>query len=804
MMNERRTHAGDHPVQNYRQLFDQNGAIQLLIDPQTMAIVDANPAACAFYGYPRETLVGMTINEINMLSGEELAAELADAAAEQRAYFFFRHRLASGEMRDVEMHSGPILMGEQQYLYAIVHDISARKRAERALQEAQQTLRESEAKYRLLFESNPQPMWVYDSKTLRFLAVNESAVTRYGYSRAEFLTMTMADIRPPEDVPVMIQATAALADDSTATNLWRHRTKSGAERWVEVTSHATQFDGRAARLVISTDVSERKQAEAQLRLQAAALESAANAIMITDRLNRITWINPAFTLLTGYGPGEVVGRTSDLLESGEQDREFYRNLHATSQAGEVWQGELINRRKDGTLYAAEQTITPVLNEQGAVTSFITIMQDITERKRSEQQIRYLASHDSLTGLSNRLELESYLERAVGRAGRGQESALLFLDMDNFKLVNDTVGHNAGDQLLIILSSLLGETLRAGDLLTRVGADNFAVLLEGTPLDQARLIAETLRGTVDAYPFYVGGRNFDLSLSLGLVPVDGTVSAGDLLAQADSAMHTAKRQGGNRVAVYHPDESTLSQLSAANGWVRRIKLALRDDQLVLHYQPVTRLSDDTIVHYEALIRMLDENGSLILPSAFIAAAERFGLMPPLDRWVVREVIAMLRDHPTARIFMNLSGRSLADDGLLEFIRRELAAANVAPQRLGFEITETAAVQDFVRAEHWIREAKTLGCPFALDDFGVGFTSFAYLRSLPVDQIKIDGSFIRTLEDDSSNRHIVQAMHTLARALGKETVAEFVESAAIRQIVRDIGLTYAQGYYQGLPLACLVEG
>ncbi len=789
---------------NYQQLFARNGAIQLLIDPQTMAIVDANPAACAFYGYPLATLTGMTIDEINMLSSEELADELANAAEEQRAYFFFRHRRASGEIRDVEMHSGPISIGGRQYLYAIVHDISARKYAERQLQTAQQTLRESEAKYRLLFDTNPQPMWVYDSLTLRFLAVNETAVARYGYSRDEFLAMTIADIRPPEEVPAMVRAAGDAGGGTITTGLWRHRTKSGAERWVESTSHPIQFDGRTACLVISTDVSDRKRAESQLRLQAAALESAANAIMISDRLGRITWINPAFSRLTGYQPGDMAGHSSDFLESSEQDHEFYHQMAETIRAGQVWQGELINRRKDGTLYTAEQTVTPVLNEQGVVTYFITIMQDISERKRNEQQLLYLANHDGLTGLPNRRELESRLERAVLRAGRGQESALLFLDMDNFKLVNDTVGHNAGDQLLSILSGLLSEALRPGDLLTRIGADNFAVLLEGTTLDQAQGIAEKLRVMVDSYPFYVGGRNFDLSLSLGLVGLDGTIAAGDLLAQADSAMHAAKRQGGNRLVAYHADESTLSQLSAANQWVRRIKLALRDDQLVLHYQPVTRLSDGTIAHYEALIRMFDENGSLVMPGAFIAAAERFGLMPPLDRWVVRGVIRTLQEHDGARIFMNLSARSLADEGLLEFIRRELQVTGVAPPRLGFEITETAAVQDFVRAEHWIREAKTLGCPFALDDFGVGFTSFAYLRSLPVDQIKIDGSFIRTLEDDSSNRHIVQAMHTLARALGKETVAEFVESAAIRAIVREIGVTYAQGYYQGLPLACLVEG
>jgi diguanylate cyclase (GGDEF)-like protein/PAS domain S-box-containing protein len=786
---------------SYRDLFGRNHAVQLLVNPRTMVIVDANPAACSFYGYPRESLIGMSVDQIDMLSGEELADELANAAAEQRDFHFFRHRLASGEVRDVEVHSGPITINERQYLYYIVHDISARRRAEQALRAAQATVQESEAKYRLLFDSNPQAMWVYDAETLRFLAVNDTAVERYGYSRDEFLSMSIADIRPSEDIPAMMQSAMLRLEGTESAGIWRHLTKSGVLRWVEITSHPIQFDGRPARLVVATDVSAQKQAESQLRLQAAALEAAANAIMISDRAGRINWVNPAFTQLTGYAPDEVAGRSTELLESTEQDKDFYRAITETVFAGQVWHGELISRRKDGSLYAAEQTVTPVLDEAGAVTYAITIMQDITERRHNEQRIRYLASHDPLTGLSNRFELERHLERAVIRAKRGQESALLMLDLDNFKLVNDTVGHTAGDELLVTLSGILSERLRVNDLLTRIGGDNFAVLMEAVNLPQARVAAEELRVAVDAYPFHMGGRNFDLSLSLGLVTVDGMATAGDLLAQADSAMHTAKRQGGNRVAIYHPDENALAQLSEANQWVRRIKSALRDERLVLHYQPVVRLFDGGVEHYEALIRMCSPEGELVPPTAFISAAERFGLMPPIDRWVVRAAVRDLAANSHIRLFVNLSARSLADDGLLDFIRRELSDAGVAADRLGFEITETAAVGDLVRAERWIREVKSLGCRFALDDFGVGFASFAYLRSLPVDQVKIDGSFIRSLEDDSSNRHIVQAMHTLAQSLGKETVAEFVETAAIYGIVRDIGMTYAQGYFQGIPLTQL---
>jgi diguanylate cyclase (GGDEF)-like protein len=456
------------------------------------------------------------------------------------------------------------------------------------------------------------------------------------------------------------------------------------------------------------------------------------------------------------------------------------------------------QRKDGTTYAEEQTITPVMDEQRRLTHFIAIKQDITERKQHEQRLSFLVNPDALTGLPNRLWLEQALESAVARSRRGAMSVLLLLDLDNFKLVNDTMGHAAGDELLAGLAHILARHLREGDVLARLGGDEFAVLLDSTALPAAVTLAEQLRQVVDSAPFHLGGQVFTLGVSIGVVAVDGHQTAQQLLAQADAAMYTAKEQGRNRVAVYHPEESSTRRLSEANQWVTRIKDALKDNRMVLHYQPVVRLSTGEVAHYEALLRMREPGGGLILPNEFIPAAERFELMPPLDRWVVQQAIRALEEHPGISVVINLSGQSRVDEYLLDYIEVELRAHNVCPDRLGFEITETAAVQDLVRAEGWIRRLKALGCSFALDDFGVGFTSFAYLCTLPVDQIKIDGSFIRTIHQDSSSRDIVHAMYSLAHKLGKETVAEFVENEAILQVLQEIGITYGQGFYLGKPL------
>ncbi len=418
-----------------------------------------------------------------------------------------------------------------------------------------------------------------------------------------------------------------------------------------------------------------------------------------------------------------------------------------------------------------------------------------KRKRQEKQLSFLATHDQLTGLPNRRLLEHALKRAVSRARRGTVSTFMLMDLDNFKFVNDTLGHTNGDKVLITVTGLLQKQLRNSDLLSRLGGDEFALLLEGEVIEEAKVVAERICQAVEEYRFSLNNHSFHLGLSIGLVSINGNYDQEMILSQADTAMYTAKRQGRNRAVIYD-ENNFVFRLSQTNEIVTRIKDALEEDRFVLYYQPVVRLKDDTIDHYEALIRLKD-HGELVPPGLFIPAAEQFGLMSQIDRWVVKHVINTLQEHSEIKIYMNLSGYSLADEALLGYIEECLLQYGVNPARLGFEITETSVVHDLALAEEWIKHLKALGCQFALDDFGAGFNSFYYLRNLPINQLKLDGSFISTLGSDPTLRSLVQAMHDLAKALGIETVAEFVENAEIATILKEIGVTHGQGYYLGKP-------
>jgi diguanylate cyclase (GGDEF)-like protein len=419
-----------------------------------------------------------------------------------------------------------------------------------------------------------------------------------------------------------------------------------------------------------------------------------------------------------------------------------------------------------------------------------------KRKQQEKQLSFLATHDQLTGLPNRRLLENALKRGVARARRGTSSTFMMMDLDNFKFVNDTLGHITGDKVLVTITGLLQRQLRNSDLLARIGGDEFALLLEGEDTNEAKVVAERICQAIEEQRFVFDNHSFHLGLSIGIVPVDGSCEHGTLLSQADTAMYSAKRQGRNRVVLYYPEDNTLYQLSQTNEIVSQIKDALEGDGFLLYYQPVVRLTDNRIEHYEALIR-LERNGTIISPGAFLPAAEQFGLMPQIDRWVVRHVFYTMQEHPEVRIFVNLSGYSLADEALLIYIEESLLQYGIEPGRIGFEITETSVVRDLDLAQEWIKRLKAFGCCFSLDDFGAGFNSFYYLRNLPVNQLKLDGTFISSLDSDPTLRCLVQAMYDLAKALNIETVAEFVESAEVVRILKEIGVTYGQGYHLGKP-------
>lgn len=535
----------------------------------------------------------------------------------------------------------------------------------------------------------------------------------------------------------------------------------------------------------------------QLELQRVALESAANAVVVTDRAGAIRWVNPAFTKLTGWTSQEVFGKTTRILKSGNHGDAFYREMWARVIAGDVWQGELYNRRKDGTLYLEEQTITPVRASSGEITHFVAIKLDITARKHHDEQIRYLAMHDALTDLPNRRLLAENLVRVVHQAHRGRPSALMIIDVDNFKVVNDSLGHAAGDHLLKQLRELIVGSLRPGDFVARFGGDEFAVLVEGSELDDAVAAAERLRENFEAFRFRFGEHQINVGASVGITPVKGDIDAETLMVQADSALYAAKEQGKNRVVVYHEGVDWSSRLIEAGQWAARIREALRSGGFELAYQPVVCLKTGRVDHYEALVRLRGEDGELIMPNQFLRAAERFGLMPQIDRWVIEAVTDLLSRREGFRVFVNLAAASLADEALLDFIAFRLHDLRIGVGRLAFEITEATAITDVAAAQNWIRRVKELGCLFALDDFGVGFSSLAYLRALAVDYVKIDRSFVADIHIDATSRALVQAVKTVALTLGKEVIAEGVECEEHAVVLRDIGVENGQGFLWGLP-------
>jgi diguanylate cyclase (GGDEF)-like protein len=469
----------------------------------------------------------------------------------------------------------------------------------------------------------------------------------------------------------------------------------------------------------------------------------------------------------------------------------------TLTSGQVWRGEMYNRRSSGDVYIEEQTITPVRDEQGAITHFVAIKQDISERKRQEEQIRHLAMHDTLTNLPNRRAFDSTFERLLRTSQSDHLAAVLILDIDDFKLVNDSAGHAVGDELLSDIAGTLLKLLRPGDFIARLGGDEFVVLLREVDDDQAMTIAERLRRSVEEMWFVHNGAPLHASISVGMAMIDGTADQKTLIARADAALYSAKERGKNRICAYPFCDDIGVQIAEASEWLSRLKVALRERRFSLSYQPVVRLGNGEPEHYEALVR-LHENGAVITPDRFLPIAERYGLMPQIDRWVFEEVLRTLEERPLLRIFANLSGASLNDEILLQYIEERIRHSTIPPGRLGFEITESAAVNDFSSTRNWIHRLKELGCLFALDDFGIGFSSFGYLRALAVDYVKIDRTFIRDLDTNLTNRALVQAVKTVAHTLGKEVIAEGVECEAHAAVLRELGVEHGQGYHWGRPV------
>jgi diguanylate cyclase (GGDEF)-like protein len=438
---------------------------------------------------------------------------------------------------------------------------------------------------------------------------------------------------------------------------------------------------------------------------------------------------------------------------------------------------------------------------------VLVFHDVTEAREATRKLAYQATHDTLTGLINRREFERQIEDALQDAkARGTDNAFCYMDLDQFKVVNDTCGHIAGDGLLIELATLLRHRVRETDTVARLGGDEFGILMRNLPLNEARALAEDIRNRIRDYRFLWEGQTFEVGISIGVVPIrPDTPAAADIFSNADIACFVAKDKGRNQIHVSSMDDVEQARRHLEMQWSVRIPSALENDRFVLHCQKIYPLDADSTEapRCELLVRMLDEDGTLILPGRLIPAAERFRHMPDIDRWVIHNALALIARHGArmglAAYAINLSGQSLGQEDLLDFVKREILRSGVKPSLVTFEITETAAIRNVSHAARFMTELKKMGCQFALDDFGSGLSSFGYLKMLPVDYLKIDGSFVRNMVHDEHDHSIVVAITQIAKTLKIGCVAECVENEATLLALKEIGVDYGQGNFLHRPEA-----
>ncbi len=522
---------------------------------------------------------------------------------------------------------------------------------------------------------------------------------------------------------------------------------------------------------------------AEKELVQVTLGSIADAVITTDRDQRVSYSNCNAEQMLGMTGADMLGRPLDEVCRLEGEG-----------------GALHVLATDGSLLPVDRSVAPIHAPDGTAIGQVIVLHDASEARRHAAQLSYQATHDELTDILNRREFERRLRELLSalRQGSGGEHAVLYLDLDRFKIVNDTSGHAAGDELIKQVSQLLQSTLRERDIVGRLGGDEFGIMLTQCSHEDALRVAEKVRKAVVDLHFAWGVRSYRIGVSIGLVLLDSRSSSlKEVMKAADAACYMAKEKGRNRIHLYSDDDAELSVRQTEMEAVSRIRAALENDRFCLHLQTIAPLRGGR-AHAEVLVRMLDEQGGLVPPMAFIPAAERYDLMPLLDRWVIRRAFEALAQQPPGTSWaINLSGASVCDEGLLEFVLEQQRITGVALEDVCFEITETVAVANLAQAATLIQDLQAQGARFALDDFGAGMSSFAYLKHLPVDYVKIDGSFIKGILHSPTERAMVESINQIAHVMGKQTIAEFVEDDAVLACLRAMGVDFAQGYGVGRP-------
>lgn len=559
--------------------------------------------------------------------------------------------------------------------------------------------------------------------------------------------------------------------------------------------------------VISRITKTEKQLFFEKELAQITLHSIGDGVITVDKDYLIQTINPVAEMLADIKSQDVIGKNILSIyegESAKQRSEINSNLTNNGIQRSLFDFTLT--KKDGTKFEVEHTIAPIIDQNKKVLGAVIILRDVTEVRTMEKRLSFQASHDSLTSLINRREFEVRLQQTIRKAQIEQVThSICFLDLDKFKIINDTSGHAAGDEYLKQISNTIQSLLRQSDILARLGGDEFAIILDGCSIHKAKNICNQIIKTIKHTRFNWGKNSFETGASIGIVPITNlTVSAAEVMSSVDAACYEAKDKGRNRIQVFKPDDAEFVQHQIGTSWIQKIKDAIADNKFELYFQELENINPSFNMPrtIELLIR-LNDNGKVICPDSFIPTAERYNLMPMIDEWVISSAFEFIKKYKEKhdsdiRVAINLSGQSLSEDSVLNLITNKLRKNKALKKELiCFEITETAAIANMSRAIEFIAQVKQMGCNISLDDFGSGLSSFSYLKNMPVDNIKIDGIFIREIHSDPVNKIFVESIHNISKIMGIKTTAEYVENEDILNCIKEIGIDYAQGYHISKP-------
>ena len=816
-------------------------------------IIEANDACIKMTGYSRNELIGKTTLELNIYSPEE-RERVVSLLKEAGSYSGFESTLRRKDGKVLKTLSSGVIYENngESCIFAIVHDDTQRKQAQRALIE-------SEERFRSAFGKAPIVVTLVDRNGI-VLQSNEKAIGLLGYSEEEIEGKSIGEFTHPDDLERSMKMYQLLVSGEVDHYEIEKRYigKSGNIVWAQlnISSVKDAENNFSYAIAHNLDITERKQSEIDLYERTEEEAVFANLLKYSflpideymefslEEILSVSWIKiedkGGVFLTKNQGDSKTLQlitskRMPDALLTLCNNVDFGTCLCGQAALSKQIQfancvDERHETRYEGMAAHGHYNI-PIINEdkvlgvivlylaeghqsQKRELVFLTRVAEVLSlgiaRKYAEDKINYQAAHDSLTGLISRREFESRLQHVLDSSDSKSEHALCYLDLDQFKVINDDCGHLAGDELLHQLANMLQSKVRKRDTLARLGGDEFGLLMEHCPVGEAMRIAESLRKTVEEFRFAWEKKNFSLGVSIGLVPIiSGKNNVKDVLGAADAACYAAKDAGRNRIHIYNPEDVELAKRRGEMKWVTKIKDAIDEDRLRLYVQPIVALYGEKKdkKHYECLVRMKDENGKTIPPGAFLPAAERYDLSTRIDWWVFESAYAWLDKRPgkskgLTSCSINLSGHSLGDEEFLQFLVKKIDDGNVLPSSICFEITETVAISRLSNAINFMEVLKAKGCYFALDDFGSGVSSFGYLRNLPVDFLKIDGMFVRDMVDDPIDKEMVRSINEIGHVMGKKTIAEFVENKETLACLKELGVDYAQGYHLGRPRAVKV--